>query len=123
MTQFSQFELVYNQLTNLSAEITELIKREDFSELESKLRHKDSLLKKYVMLKKTIVCSDAETLKIKELEEILAKKEEENIKILSKIQLETGAELRILNKKSKLSNVYSGKEAEANSGSILDWTE
>ena len=106
MTQFKQFELVYNQLKNLTEEINALIEKEEYDSAAEEVVHKDRLIQQLLNIKKTIkfTAEERETLLLMEQE--MQENKYANIEVLKKIHHEIGEEIKRTKKKVKVNSAY-----------------
>ena len=122
MTQFEQLEGLYTQFANLADEIEFMIDNEEYNEAVSKLQHKDSLIKQFILIKKTVSLDEETTAKMLLMEEALVKREKQNIEKLTRLRDEVATELNKTKKSVKLNNAYI-KTNTQNQGSIMDFSE
>ena len=121
MSQFDELKSLYKQFFNIADEITSMIDRDELNEAMSKIKYKDTLVKKFVLAKKTITIEESQKAEIIKLEEEFIKREKAVIEKLKTMQLEVSQELKKINKNLKVNNAYTvQKEAQ---GSILDISE
>ncbi len=106
MTQFKDFEILYNQFLNLTSEINKIIEQEDYLLALEKLKHKDKLIKKIMNAEKTVKFSVEERQKIQLINEKLKEDEQNKITYLKKLHAEVGEELKKTRKKVKFNSAY-----------------
>lgn len=121
MSHTDQLKRLYNQFFNIADEIKSLVEKEEFQEALSKIQYKDTLIKKFVTEKKSIVLSEEDKKEVQELDKLLIEKEESNLQMLKELHAKVGAELNKTNKNLKLNNAYAALNKPK--GSILDFSE
>lgn len=119
MTKFEQFELVYNQFTNLTKEINEFIDMEEYDIANEKLSSRNKLVQKLFNIKKTINLSEEDSQKLILIEREIKENEYKNLEALKKKQCELGAEIKNTKKKVKVSAAYN-KNSSQSQGIIFD---
>jgi hypothetical protein len=122
MTEFKDFEIIYNQFINLTNEIQKLIQKEDYKSADNKLELRDKIMRKISLAKKTVDFSKEENQKIQIMEQKIKEVYQINIENLKKHQIEIGEELNKTKKKVKISSAYSMSNNKK-SGSIIDILE
>lgn len=122
MTQFEHLELIYNQFLNLADEINALIEEEDYESVVDKLEHKDKLVKKILMARKTVNFTDEEIEKARLIEQKIRENENETLVLLTNLQNEIGEELLKTRKKIKMSTAYTVIPEESQ-GYMVDISE
>ena len=122
MTQFADLELLYNQFLKLADEIKDLIDKEDYNEVNAKTKHKDSLIKKLFMMRKTVILSTEEAEKTKAIEEEIKLKEQRNLDYLKGLRAKVGDNLKVTRKKVRINSAYQA-QLESKNGSIVDCLE
>lgn len=122
MTQFKQFELIYNQLTNLTEEISTLIAKEDYQTATLKVEYKDKLLKQLLNARKTIKFTAEEKQKLLLMEQKMKENVYEHIEPLKKLRDEIGKEIKTINKKIKINSAYTSQDSEQQ-GIFFDTSE
>ena len=122
MTQFHQLELLYNQFSKLADEIEFMVDNEEYNEVISRLQYKDSLIKQFKLVKKTVILDEETTAKMLLMEEELVKREKQNIEKLTKLRDDVACELSKTKKSVKLNNAYV-KTSTQKQGSIMDYSE
>lgn len=122
MTQFEHLELIYNQFLNLADEINTMIKKEDYAAVVEKLEHKNKLIKKILIAKKTVNFTDEEIEKASLIEQKIRENEQETLISLKKLQNEVGEEINNTKKKIKINTAYAVKSDEKH-GAIIDFSE
>lgn len=121
MTQFEQLEGLYKQFFNLADEIKSLVENEEYIEAASRIKYKESLIKKLSLTRKTVILKEGEQEKVSNLEKLLVEKENENIERISYLRDNASIELMKTKKNLKINNAYTvDKSAQ---GSILDFSE
>jgi len=106
MTQFESLELLYNQFNNLSDEIKDMVKNEEYSDLSTKLEDKDKLINKIMNARKTVIIADEDKSKLEAMDKQLMEKDRENLVFASQVHKELGDELKNANKHVKMNNAY-----------------
>jgi len=106
MTQFKQFELVYNQLKKLTEDINALISKEEYDIAAEEVVNKDRLIQQLLNIKKTIkfTAEERETLLLMEQE--MHDNKYINIDVLKKMHHEIGEEIKRTKKKVKVNSAY-----------------
>lgn len=119
MTEFEQIELLYNQFMNLTKEINSFIESEDFESAVLNLKHKNKLIKKMLLTRKTIKPTKEQLEKLNEMEETIRTNEHEILDSLKIRHKEISEELNKTKKRVKLSSAYD-KTPERTEGRIID---
>lgn len=122
MTQFEHLELLYNQFLNLIDEINSLIRNEEYESAVEKLEHKNKLINKIVIARKTVNFTDEQMKEASLIERNIEEKERESLIHLKKIQNEVGEEINNIKKKVKINAAYTIK-IEEQQGDIVDILE
>lgn len=122
MTQFNDLELIYNQFFNLTEEINDMIDKEDYRSAVLELKHKDNLVKKLLMARKTVVVTDEQKQKLDLMEKRITDNEHKILIALEKLREEVGEAIKITKKKVKVSSAYSSYSHERQ-GSMIDISE
>lgn len=122
MTQFSQIELIYNQLLSLVNEITALIENEEYEDAAAKIENKDKLVKQLAAMKKTVNFTDEEKLKMQRIEDTIKEKNDTMLADLKKVREELAKEVNSNKKKIKLNSAYD-KQQSNRQGAIIDISE
>lgn len=122
MTQFSQLELIYNQFLNLLKEIDIFIENEEYEAAVDKLEHKDNLLKKLILTKKTVNFTPEEQQKIQLIEQEIREKEKKALDNLEKLQNDVAIELSSTKAKVKINSAYT-IQSEAVESTFIDISE
>ena len=120
MSQFTQIMLFYDQLNNMADEIHDLINREMFDEILSKLSLHDKVVLQIRLTKKCTKFTEEEQQEIDKIEEQLRVKEKGNIELLQANMMVVKKELNSLKLKSKLHKAYGQIPENQNQGSIID---
>jgi len=106
MTQFKDLELLYNQFSNLTDEISSMIELEEFELISNKVNYKERLMTRIANAKKTTKLTEEEQEKTLLMEKTLREKEHANIEALEKMQAAVGLELRKSRNKLKVNHAY-----------------
>lgn len=122
MTQFGQLELIYNQVINLIGEINSLIEMGDYESANQKIEDKDNLIKKLLLVSKTVNFTVEERQKIDLLNQQIKDDAQNNIISLEKLRDELGEELEKTKKKVKINSAYAGTSQEKQ-GELIDISE
>ncbi len=120
MSQFTQIMLFYDQLNNMADEIHDLINREMFDDILSKLTLHDKVVLQIKLTKKCTQFTEEEQQEIDKIEEQLRVKEKENIELLQANMAIVKKELNSLKLKSKLHKAYGQIPENQHQGSIID---
>lgn len=120
MAQFDQLLLFYNQLINLSDEITNLIEKELYDDIMTKMSIHDRIILQIKLIKKCTKFSENEINKIKEYENIIKDKEKSNIEFLNQNMNNVKQELDKLNIQTKIKRIYNQQSINIEQGSIID---
>lgn len=120
MSQFTQIMLFYDQLNNMADEIHDLINREMFDDILSKLTLHDKVVLQIKLTKKCTKFTEEEQQEIDKIEEQLRVKEKENIELLQANMAVVKKELNSLKLKSKLHKAYGQIPENQHQGSIID---
>ncbi len=120
MSQYTQLMLFYDQLNNMADEIHDLINREMFDEILSKLTLHDKVILQIKLTKKCTKFSEKEQEEIAKIEEQLRIKEKDNIELLRANMTAVKKELNSLKLKSKLHKAYGQIPENQHQGSIID---
>lgn len=121
MTQFSQIELIYNQLINLLTEVSSLIKDEEYSIASSKIAKKDKLVKQLSIAKKTANLSSEEETKMQQMETTIKEKNDTMLADLQKLRTELAGEVKETKSKIKLNSAYD--QTTKRQGDLIDISE
>lgn len=122
MTQFEHLELIYNQFFNLTIEINALIEEEEYEIAASKLEHKEKLLAKLLLTKKTVDFTSEEIEKAQSIEQKIKENEQKHIAKLEELQSEVKESIKNVKNKVKVNVAYDGF-VQSNSGLFLDVSE
>lgn len=122
MTQFSQIELIYNQLLNLVNEITALIENEEYDDAAAKIENKDKLVKQLSAMKKTVNFTNEEKLKMQLIEDTIKEKNDTMLVDVKKVREELAKEVNSTKKKIKLNSAYD-KQRPNIQGAMIDISE
>lgn len=118
MAQFDQIVLFYNQLINIADEVEELIEKELFDDIITKLEIHDNVITQLRLAKKCVQLSFKEQNEVDQLEKILKEKEKKNMEQLQANMLEAKKELNKINTQTKIKSAYG--QINENQGSIID---
>ena len=118
MSQYSQLLLLYDQLLTMADEINDLIKREYFDDIMTKMSTRSRVALQIKLAKKCANLSIEEEHKVSELENILQQKEKDNIELLQTNMSQVKSELDKLNLRNKLRKAYG--QTDMRQGSIID---
>lgn len=121
MTQFSQIELIYNQLSNLLNEISSLIKDEEYSLASSKIQLKDKLVKQLAAAQKTVNFTAQEKTKMQTMEATIREQNDTMLADLQKLRTELAVEVKETKNKIKLNSAY--EHPAERHGNLIDISE
>lgn len=122
MTQFSQIELLFNQYLNLSKEIDNAIKDEDYSDAENKIESRGKIVKKIYLAQKTANMNDEQKQKFKSIKQKMEETQNGQIKSLTELRELAGIELKKTKEKVKINTAYDLSPMKMK-GSLVDITE
>jgi len=122
MTQFSQIELIYNQILNLATEITVMVENEEYDAASAKLEHKDKLIWQLSIAKKTVNFTVEENLQMQTMETTIKEKNDAMLANLKKLKAEVAGELNDTKKKIKLGSAYE-QQTINRQGDMIDISE
>jgi len=122
MTQFSQIELIYNQILNLANEITALVENEEYDIASAKLEHKDKLVGQLSVAKKTVNLTVEENSQMQTMERMIKEQNDTMLVDLQKLKVEVAGELNTTKKKVKLSSAYD-HHVDNRQGDMIDISE
>lgn len=121
MTQFSQIELIYNRLLNLTTEISSLIKDEEYSAASEKVELQNKLLKQFSSARKTVNLTTEEENKIQTMETTIREKNDVMLADLQKLRTELAGEVKETKGKIKLNSAY--EQTTKRQGDLIDISE
>lgn len=122
MTQFKDLELLYKQFVNLTGEIDELIKEEDYENAVIKVESKTKLTKRLALAKKTTKLTDEQTQILTEIENQINEIDQKQLLLAKNLHAEVAKELEKTKGKVKINTAYAGYLPEEH-GKIVDFTE
>lgn len=121
MTPFDNIKLLYMQLMNLTDEIYELNLKGEYNEASTKLKAKEVLIEKFLVVRNSLVLDNSQRAELETIAKDLRKKELKNIEHLKSLQTGYKEELRKINNILKVNNKYEG--STQTSGSMIDLIE
>src|SRR5574344_716819 len=106
MSQYDQLVLFYDQLLTMADEVNDLINRELFDDVLSKMQTRDRVFIQIKLAKKCANLSVAEDSQVNTMEAELKRKEKANIELLQNNMAKVKSELDKLKLKNKLKQAY-----------------
>ena len=116
-----QLKILYKQLLELSSQIENMVKQENFQEAILLANQKDELINRCSLAKKSMKLSEEEMIDLKNFEDEILVKETANINFMREIHRKMKSKILDVNKKLKVNTAYSIDEKK--SGSIVDYSE
>lgn len=118
MSQYDQLVLLYDQLNTMADEVNDLITRELFDDILTKMQTRERVFIQIKLAKKCANLSVSEESQVNSMESEVKRKEKANIELLQGNMAKVKSELDKLKLKNKLTQAYS--QERNTQGSIID---
>ncbi|MCQ2788911.1 MAG: flagellar protein FliT [bacterium] len=123
MTDFAQLKLLYKQFLNLSKEIDDAIKEENYELASKKTGQRESLIEQMFAAYKTANITDEERKIIDDINSKIQEKYKKTLDSLQETKSNVLKEIKKTKTQSKIVNAYEYQEEDASNGIHVDIEE